>query len=415
MATLVASLVALVGSRAVVLAAGPIGPQFFGGARAVRDRCELLASTRPSRPPPVPTDVVPVAADTAACLDLVRDALLAPATATLDSIQHEVPGLSRQGARRRQLLGTYRAIRQLEAWTVWIARQGGGSSIAAERLAIERDVLAALDGQGLVGAGYTVVAQGGVEAADPGGYLGEPAGAPHPGSTSGIARLDVETEHVGLGRGWEIALGFDVGRQPILVMVKQAAGASVTAAYVAGLTTSTGFRFAHASTSTETALVGRVGATRLGSGRPRLGSGVGSAPALVAVNDVTDWALFFDGLVDFRWYARDVWLVHLAAQPLDPLFHIYGGVKHDQRFHRSGDLADFEDPSGRVLFGFGVNPVRLADARTDGSGDTWLTVGGGFEFEGALRETHRLPSGVRLTLSASVDVLKAWPRRHDRP
>jgi hypothetical protein len=137
-------------------------------------------------------------------------------------------------------------------------------------------------------------------------------------------------------------------------------------------------------------------------------------PAVVAANDMAEWALFFDGSIDFRWYVRNVWLVHLATEPLDPLVHIYAGVKHDQRFHRAGDLAGFDDPTGRIFFGFGVNPIRVTDRRTEGSGNALFTLGGGFEFEGAVRQTNRLPSGFRVVLCGSVDLLKALRMKDTR-
>jgi hypothetical protein len=406
------SVVALVGSTAYADLAGHIGPQFFGGDVAVRDTCQALMNTRPPGPPGASSPLDPAATQITLCLQLLRSALSAPTAEILRSIQIGVPGLSLRGARNRQLLSTYLAVQQLKPWVRWSASRPGASSLAAELTSIETDALIALNAQRLVGTKYSAVLQAGLSQSEPGGYVGRPPDAPSQDSTSAVVSLGMETEHVDIGAGFDFALAFDVGREPLLVMVKTAASAAIVPAYINGLSTSAGFRLAKRSTSTETAIVGRVGAARLGSDSAVVVSGGQTEPAVVAANDTAPWALFFDGSVEFRWYARDVWLVHLATEPLDPLVHFYAGLKHDQRFHRAGDLATFDDPTGRIVFGFGVNPIRVTDRGAEGSGSTLFTLGAGFEFEGAVRETNRLPSGFRLVLSASVSLLKALQPRH---
>jgi hypothetical protein len=145
-------------------------------------------------------------------------------------------------------------------------------------------------------------------------------------------------------------------------------------------------------------VIGRVGATRLDA-------------AGLAANDVADWALFFDARVELRWFDRDVWLARLTAQTLDPLVQSYVGIRHDQRFHRAGDLAAFDDPTGRLFFGFAVTPVRVGDRLGEGSGNTVLTAGGGFEFEGAVRGPTRLPSGFKILANVNIDLRRALGRR----
>jgi hypothetical protein len=400
----------LAGSIAHADVAGRIEPRFFGGAPSVRDTCQALVSTRPSRRPATGSRPIPTATEISACLELVRAALSVPAATALRAIQDAVPGLSPRGARNRQLLSTYLAVQQLKPWVYWSAAQPGTFSLAAELSSVETATLTALSARGLLGAGYSAVLQAGISQSEPGGYAGRPPDAPNQDSTSAVVDLSMETEHIDIGGGFDFGLAFDVGREPLLVMVKTATSAAVIPAYINGLTTSTGFRVASRSTSTETAIAGRVGATRLGSDSTVIGSGGQAEPAVIAANDMAEWALFFDASIDFRWYVRDLWLAHLATQPLDPLVHIYAGVKHDQRFHRAGDLAAFDDPTGRIFFGFGVNPIRVADRGTEGSGNTLFTVGGRFEFEGAVRETDRLPSGFRLLLAVDVDLLKALQR-----
>ena len=93
-----------------------------------------------------------------------------------------------------------------------------------------------------------------------------------------------------------------------------------------------------------------------------------------------------------------------AFDALDPLLRASVGIRHDERFHRAGDLQPFNDPTGRVFFGFAPHPVRAAA----------VSAGGGFEFEGAWRGAHRLPSGYRVFAESTVDLRRALRRRQSR-
>ena len=220
------------------------------------------------------------------------------------------------------------------------------------------------------------------------------ADTPDRGVTSAVVKLDIETRHADIGRGWNFALAFDAGRQPLFAMVKTASAASVMPAYLNGLTTRAGFRIGRATTTTETAIVGRFGTAR-----------IDSVDARPASNDVGAWSALFDGQVDFRWYGHDVRLAYLEATTLAPIVDVYAGLKHDQRFHRAGDLGGFRDPTGRVVLGASVYPIRVA----------WLSVGGGVDFEGALPGTDRLPSGFRIVLAGRVDLRRALRHERTRP
>ena len=345
------------------------------------------------------------------CLDLVRGALASPGDAAGAAVPPESPAESLHAARHRQLLSTYRALQGLEPWVRRMSRRSEGASAAAQWMGLEADAVAALDAHGLVGGKYAATLRGDVVRADPGGWAGRVPGTPNQGRIAAGMSLDVEAEHMPVARGWDFALVFNAGQQPLLAMVKTARAAAIMPAYIQGFTASTGFRLARASASTETALVSHVGVGRLGSESTTLGSGSQTERAVIAANDAPRSALFFDGSVDFRWYARDVWLVHLTGAPLDPLVHIYVGAKHDQRFHRSGELEPFEDPTGRVFFGADVNPIRVTRPR-DGSREAALfTLGGGFAFEGAIRTTDRLPSGFTFAVSGRLNLVEAFSRR----
>ena len=247
------------------------------------------------------------------------------------------------------------------AWVV-----GAGASLAAE----ETGTLAA-------------VAQAGVSRAD----------TADRGSTSAIVTLEVETRHANIGRGWNVALAFDAGRQPLFAMIKTSPGAGVTPAFLNGLTARAGFRIGRAAATTDTAIVGRFGMARI------------DAMNALASNEVGAWSASFDGQVDFRWYGRGRRLADPETTTLAPLVDVHGGLKHDQRFHRAGDLAGFRDPTGRMMFGASVYPIRVA----------WFSVGGGVDFERAMPGTDRLPSGLRTALAGRLDITRALRRDRTRP
>ena len=209
--------------------------------------------------------------------------------------------------------------------------------------------------------------------------------SPDPDILSLFAQLEVETVHAPIGAGWDAAMGFQFGRQPLLVMTRTP-GATATASHAGGYVMSESMRFARASGFAEMAVVGRLGATRVDAGEP------------IARNDISDWAFVADARVDLRVYDRGARLAHGIAQPLDPIVDAWLGIRHDQRFHRAGDLSGFDDPTGRFVGGVAVNAIRMP-ARG-------VSVSGGFEFERALRGAVPLPSGATVTLTASMELRK---------
>jgi hypothetical protein len=169
-------------------------------------------------------------------------------------------------------------------------------------------------------------------------------------STLAIAQVQVATPRLFLHDGWNIRGAGDAGWQPLFTM------RGTTPEYREGLSVAGGFRLAHTTARLETALVGRIGATRV--------------TGLTSTNGVGDWAAFFEGGVDFRWIA--------------PLVDAYVGLRHDDRLQRAGALSNYRDPTGRVLLSISVLPVRLGR----------VVAGVAFESETALPGTGRLPSGV---------------------
>lgn len=172
--------------------------------------------------------------------------------------------------------------------------------------------------------------------------------------TLGIARVEAMTPRLFFHDGWNIRGTGDVGWQPLFTMRQ------TTPEYREGLSVSGGFRLAHTSARLETALVGRIGSTRVTGD--------------MDTNGVGDWAAFFEGGVDFRWLA--------------PLVDISAGLRHDDRLQRAGVLSNYRDPTGRALLTLSVLPVRLGP----------LAAGVSFVSETALPGTGRLPSGVTIAV-----------------
>jgi hypothetical protein len=227
----------------------------------------------------------------------------------------------------------------------------------------------------------------------------ESGGALGTASTLALAGIDVESPHATLVRAWDIAFDFAFDRQPLLSMTK--AAPAPLPRYTAGFATSAAFRIAHAlSSSSEIAVVGGAGVARIDDIQH------------AAANDIGPAAAFFDAKIDVRWFGRDVSLVRQTGQMLMPILQGYVGVRHDQRFHRAGDLSGFDDPTGRVIVGVAVNPIRVAARHADAHGSaTLVAIGGGFDLERALRGAVQLPSGFRAMLRADVDVTAAMRGR----
>jgi hypothetical protein len=169
-------------------------------------------------------------------------------------------------------------------------------------------------------------------------------------STLAIAQVQAATPRLFLRDGWNIRGVGDAGWQPLFTM------RGTTPEYREGLSVAGGFRLARTTARLETALVGRIGATRV--------------TGITNTNGVGDWAAFFEGGADFRWIA--------------PLVDAYVGLRHDDRLQRAGALSNYRDPTGRALLMVSVLPVRLGH----------VIAGVTFASETALPGTGRLPSGV---------------------
>jgi hypothetical protein len=213
-------------------------------------------------------------------------------------------------------------------------------------------------------------------------------------SASTLVGLDVELRPIGIGRSWDFGIIGTAGRQPQFVMIKTTPASAVTSAYRSGVAVGGGFRLARATPGTETAIVGRAGSVWIGGGEPPLVS-----------NAIGEWAAFFDAGVDVRWLRRDTRRASRAERTLTPLVDVYAGLRHDQRFHRAGDLSRFDDPTGRIVLTARAYPARVG----------WFAAGGAVDFERAWPGVSRLPSGWSIAAVGRLD-LAAWAtaKRHIR-
>jgi len=186
-------------------------------------------------------------------------------------------------------------------------------------------------------------------------------------SASATAGLDVEAPRLGIGRGWQIGATGGAAWRPLFTMIKAMPVSAVAPAYRDGLWLSGGIRIEHVTASTEMAVVARAGSAWIDAQR-----------AALASNDIGDWAAFFDSGVDIRWIV--------------PLVDVYAGVRHDQRFHRAGDLSALRDPTGRIVLGGSAYPFQWGR----------FSAGALLEFERAWLGASRLPSAVSVELSGRV-------------
>lgn len=168
-----------------------------------------------------------------------------------------------------------------------------------------------------------------------------------------IARIEAVTPRFFFRDGWNIRAVGEAGWQPLFTMNL------TTPDYREGLRVGGGFRLAHTTARLETALVGRIGSTRVAG--------------VMSTNGVSDWAAFFEGAVDFRWLA--------------PQVDVSAGLRHDDRLQRAGALSNYRDPTGRALLMVSVLPLRFGR----------ITAGVAFESETALPGTGRLSSGVTVS------------------
>ncbi len=195
-----------------------------------------------------------------------------------------------------------------------------------------------------------------------------------------------------MGRNWHFSTSTGLSREPALGMT--VAGGRVAPVYFDAVRATGSLWFVHTSGPFDVAIVGRYAETRIDEAQE-------AAPAR---NDTGLWTFLFEATAHLRVYAHRDADAPAAARRLMPALDVYGGVKHDRRFHRNGDLDPFDDPTGRAIGGVFVSAWR----RLDAAGLPRIVVGGGGDFETALRTGVRLPGGGRAFVRADVAVRRRF-------
>jgi hypothetical protein len=209
-----------------------------------------------------------------------------------------------------------------------------------------------------------------------------------------FAGASIASAPVSLGRHWDVTATGGIAREPVAAMARGAEG--IVPAYFDAVRVSASLSFVHAAGAFDVEIVGRYAETRLDPAQ--------QLPS--AENDNGLWTFLFDAASHLRWYAPRDRRVPAGRRRLAPLVDVFGGIRHDRRFHRAGDLAPYDDPTGRVFGGLTVGVWYWRDS----DGAPRLAVRAGAEFETALRSGVRLPSTGRIFVVGDIDV-----RRLARP
>lgn len=124
-------------------------------------------------------------------------------------------------------------------------------------------------------------------------------------------------------------------------------------------------------------------------------------------NDAGRAAAFNEGGVQFRVYAKPIWVVHDNKGTLTPLFFASAGVRKDERFNPSGDLAGFDQPRLRNFFQFFITLTDITKFSDDVQPNPPASVRFGVDIERAIVD-DRIPTATRFFVSGNFDVMKIF-------
>jgi hypothetical protein len=220
--------------------------------------------------------------------------------------------------------------------------------------------------------------------------------------------------------GWaHFAFGGRVGFQQVMSMVKPTteAGAAPTdttpvAVYKDGLVWNVGvsaYTLAHGPS--EAYVRASIGGTRIGDTRSILTAENGQGfIAVPADADAKVSAMRWEVGIGWNYYGRPMEIAHLDKGLMNPAFSAFLLRRQDQRFKKTGDLADFEHPETRWVYGISVNLRNLV--RSDG-GDVPPTKANTFDFgfsverEFARGSGLRIPDSTRYIVRGEINILRA--------
>jgi hypothetical protein len=118
-------------------------------------------------------------------------------------------------------------------------------------------------------------------------------------------------------------------------------------------------------------------------------------------------AAFVEGGIQARIYADPIWAAHDKKTTLTPLFLISEGVRKDERFSASGDLAGFDRPRLRNFFQFFITLTKISKYSDDIKSDPPASVRFGVDIDRPIIE-DRIGTATRFFVSGNFDVMKIF-------
>jgi hypothetical protein len=136
--------------------------------------------------------------------------------------------------------------------------------------------------------------------------------------------------------------------------------------------------------------------------------GSNSIVATPVNNNVGRAATFWEGGVQARLLNVKISQAHADKQSfLLPAFQIATGYRRDNRFNKAGDLAKYDDPTGRFFLRFFVSLNNIVDQRAAGKPNQPMSLKFGVDYEKPISDS-RIPSATRYLVSADIDILKLF-------
>lgn len=135
--------------------------------------------------------------------------------------------------------------------------------------------------------------------------------------------------------------------------------------------------------------------------------GDSTVTATPVLNSTGRAAAFLEGGVKAQIYADPIWTAHDKKTTLTPLFMISEGVRKDERFNPSGDLAGFDRPRLRNFFQFFITLTKIHKYSDDIKTDPPASVRFGVDIERPIVE-DRIGTATRFFVSGNFDIMKIF-------
>jgi hypothetical protein len=190
---------------------------------------------------------------------------------------------------------------------------------------------------------------------------------------------------------------------------------SLTAAYQEAFVWSTGTKMhIRAGDNGETSIRASVGQSILTTNTSVVDQGPNSYISIPVTNGTGQAEAFWEVGGDLNIYSQGLEMVHVSKTELNPLFHIEGGFRHDNRFKQDGPLVGFAAPTNRYFFRFMLGNIPITSS--DSTGIHTFSLSFGLEREGPWHNTSaapEVPAGTRIIIKGDLNILKLI--RPDQP